>query len=104
MWALLPMYLFINFKITSYFFNLFKNILVRYSVTLTLLVSYEKTIMNHKTPKESFQYEDENKTKSIWNRNYSLDNINHRITWNVIKQLQKKMSNYHLRPFIFCLF
>lgn len=74
--------------------------MLSYINSASFIVSYEKTIMNHKTPEESFQYEDGNKTKSTWNRNYLLDNINHRRTWESNKTIAKKMSNYHLRPFV----
>lgn len=37
--------------------------MLSYINSASFIVSYEKTIMNHKTPEKSFQHEDENKTK-----------------------------------------
>lgn len=37
--------------------------MISYINSASFIVSYEKTIMNHKTPEKSFQYGDENKTK-----------------------------------------
>lgn len=64
--------------------------MISYINSASFIVSYGKTIMNHRTPEESFQYADENKTKPTWNRNYLLDNINHRRTWESNKTIEKK--------------